>query len=333
MIDLTIIIVNYNSTRDLIDCLESIYNSKIKYTFEVIVVDNYSRDRLNLKKDIPVRFPLVKLVLNEKNVGFATANNIGLSLAKGEFFLLLNPDTIIINDAITKLIEFIQRDNEIGIVGPLIYDAAGNIQYYCGRSFPNILTECFHHLGIERLFPKSRFFGHYLMTYWDHKTTKIVDLIQGSCMLMRRAVLEKIGYMDERFFLFGDDVELCYRIHKKGLKTYLLAEAKIIHKGGGSSVGKSDLAYILGFEGMNKFFKIYYGSLYSLVYRISMFVSFIGKILLGWIRHRKNLLLYLKVVLWSIGILKTDRDLLGNCFLKNAFYLQKYARRIHSEGI
>lgn len=326
MVDLTIIIVNYNSTPDLINCLYSIYNSKFKLSFEIIVVDNYSRDRLTLRKEISARFPSVKIVLNEKNIGFAAANNIGLLMAQGKFCLLLNPDTIIMNDAIMKLVEFIQGNDETGMVGPLIFDAAENIQFYCGRSFPSILTECFHHSGIERLFPKSRLFGHYLMTYWDHKTTRMVDLIEGSCMLVRKEALEKVGYMDERFFLFGDDVEWCYRFKQKGLKIYLVAEAKIIHKRGGSSAGKSDLSYILGFEGMNNFFKIYYGNLYSLMYRVSMFVLFMGKTILGWFSHRRNLLLYIKVVLWSIGILKTDRDSFGNCFLKFAFYLRKNHR-------
>ncbi len=318
MVDLSIIIVNYNSTADLQACLASISNNLRGESFEILVVDNYSKDRPALLQMMQRNFPEVKPILNSKNVGFAAANNIGMRKAKGRLMVLLNPDTVIIGTAVQKMAEFISSRNDIGMVGPLIVDESGEIQSYCGRSFPDILTEILHHSGIERIFPKSRFLGRYLMSFWDHMTTREVDLIQGSCMMIKSEALRKIGLMDERFFLFGDDVEYCFRFKKQGYKVFLFAPAKIVHKGGKSTSGKGGLSFIIGLSSMQIFFRIHYGSLTAVLYRISLVPLFLGKAVILCLRRHPFASLNMKYALWAIGLLKLERDNCGNPFIASS---------------
>jgi len=278
-----------------------------KPNFEIIVIDNNSKDKNLLKSELEKDFPEVRILFNKSNVGFAAANNLGIKIAQGDIFLFLNPDTLIIDDAIAKLFELIKTDKSIGAVGPLIYDSEGNIQFYCGRTFPNPLTEIFKHSGIAMMLPKSKLFGGYLMTYWDHKTTREVDLIQGSCMMTSRAVVEKVGKMDTQFFLFGDDVEWCYRIKKAKFKIFMYAPAKIIHIGGKSVKGRESTTYIIGFDSMYKFFKIHYCEIAGSLYRISVFLMFSLKMIVASLFKPRLHFIYLKVAMWALGMLKVDR--------------------------
>lgn len=303
-VDVSIIIVNYNSTQDLIDCLHSINSQRVDLVYEVIVVDNNSCDKEYLNEWIKDKLQNMTVLFNETNIGFAAANNQGIDMAYGEVFLFLNPDTLIVDNAVASMYEFLINETTIGAIGPIIYDESGNIQLYCGRKFPDLLTEIFKHTALERLFPKSRLFGRYLMTYWGHRTTHEVDLIQGSCMMIPRRVVEKVGKMDTRFFLFGDDVEWCYRIKKAGYKILMYAPAEIIHKGGKSTESCKDVTRILGFDSMYKFFKIHYGELIGILYRISMFIVFGIKAIIGIFTRSHLTRLRYRIALWALGMLK-----------------------------
>lgn len=317
-VNLSIIIINFNSLIDLLECLQSIYNNTKGISFEIIVVDNKSNNQIKVKEYIQTHFPSVRLFLSSRNLGFAAANNVGMSKAYGHFVLLLNPDTIIKNDAIEKMYNYLNRNTDLGVVGPLIFDEIGNIQYYCGRTFPDILTEIFHHSGLSKKFPRNKVFGRYLMTYWDHKTSREVDLIQGSCMMFPKKVLNLLGKMDERFFLFGDDVEWCYRIKNNKMKVYLYAQATIIHKGEKSTKGNNILSYLIGFDSMFRFFSIYYSKAAGIMYRILLFLLFSMKLGVSLILKQRFMYIYLDVIKWTIGAFQFSQDLHGQPSFKRA---------------
>ncbi|MEO0184266.1 MAG: glycosyltransferase family 2 protein, partial [candidate division WOR-3 bacterium] len=223
MKELSIILVNYNTTEDMVECINSILRSEIKISYEIIVVDNDSNKQAEVVSRLRNTFEDLKIVAKGRNLGFACANNIGIKYAVGKMLLFLNPDVIVDKYAIMQLYEFMQRHPEAGLVGPLTIDSSGKLDYYCGFSFPTLISEILHHSGLSKIFPKSRFFGQGLMTYWDHKTTKEVEAIQGSAMMVRMDDILKIGNMDENFFLFCEDTDWCYRYRKSGKKNYLCA--------------------------------------------------------------------------------------------------------------
>jgi len=318
MIDLSIIIVHYNAKDDLIQCLDSIHKHKSKLTYEMIVIDNRSVDQNRIGKEIKSRWPNVEVILNAKNMGFASANNQGIRRARGKAILLLNPDTLITQGALLKLYTFLNSAREIGIVGPLIVNEKGGIEYNSARTFPNLLTELFLHSGLSKHYSKNRLFGKYLMTYWAHNSIREVDLVQGSCMMVKREVIDKVGYMDEQFFLFADDVEWCYRTKKKGYKIFFYAPSKIIHKGGTSSKNVRDIVFIIGFESMYKFFTIHYGAATGYLYRIFMFLVFSLKIAVCWLSYQHKFKTFFNVTLWSLGLLSYQRGQTGHPYLKRA---------------
>jgi len=253
-IDISIIIVSYNSKEYLPLCINSIYKSSINYNFEIIVIDNNSVD--GSQKLISKEFPKVILIENKKNVGFARANNQGILLGKGRYLLLLNPDTEIIPLKINLMIDFLERNREIGIVGPRLLNSKHDTQASI-RNFPTLRGEFLQNTFFDILLPsfiKSKI-GDYIAI--PNKPIN-VDWITGACMLIRKEVIDSIGVFDETFFLYYEEVDLCFRAKKNGWQVFYFPYAEIIHYGGKSTENNLVPSLIEGDKSKYYFFKKHY---------------------------------------------------------------------------
>ena len=231
--DLSVIIVNYNVKEFLQNLIHSIYKAAQKITFEIIVVDNASDD--GSVEFIRDKFPEVKLFANDKNLGFSKANNIGLKVAEGKYILLINPDTLVSEDTLEKMIRFFQDNPDAGLAGCKILNPDGSLQLACRRSFPGPWTSFCKVTGLSSIFPKSKLFARYNLTFLNEDQTYEVDAISGSFMMFTKEIYNKVGGLDEQFFMYGEDLDFCYRVQKAGFKVVYVHSAQIIHYKGEST--------------------------------------------------------------------------------------------------
>ncbi len=226
MLDLSVAIVNTNTKELAANCLDSLYKNTRRIGFEVFVVDNNSRD--GSREMLEKRFPQVKLISNKENRGFSGATNQALKQAEGRYSLLLNPDTLILEGSIDKMVQFMDEHPEAGALGCKLLNPDGTLQPSC-KSFPSFLNLFFEALFLDKLFPRSRVFGGYYMSYWNHDDLREVDQPMGSCLMVRKEVIAKVGLIDEQFFCFFDEVDWCYRMKKEGYRIFFTPQAEIIH--------------------------------------------------------------------------------------------------------
>ncbi len=227
---LSIIVVNFNTKELLINCLNSIYRNTSGIEFEVIVVDNASSDES--VDALSKKYPQVRVIANKENTGFATANNQGIKIARGKYVLLLNSDTIVLGDCLRKVCDFMEQASNAGVVGCKTLNTDRTLQYSCYHD-PNFLTELlFFTKGIIKGFWDP--FTHYkYMKYWDHNATREVDCVSGCFLGIRKTVFDKIGLLDENFFMYYEDSEFCRRVKKEtNFKVFYYPEAEIIHHKG-----------------------------------------------------------------------------------------------------
>ena len=245
--DISVVIVNYN-VKDLVDnCISSIHKANSgKYKIEVFLVDNNSID--GSVAHIRSKYPEVKIISNEKNVGFSIANNLALKQSSGEYILILNPDTVLEEGTFEKLISFLHKNPMTGAVTSKLILANGKLDSACRRSFPTPEVAIPRMLGLSKLFPKSSFFGKYNLTYLDENKTYEVDAICGAFMFIPMKVLNETGFFDEDYFMYGEDLDLCFRIKKKGYKIFYYPEVTTIHFKG-ESTRKTNLKYVNNFYG------------------------------------------------------------------------------------
>ncbi len=236
--DLSVIVVNYNVRRFLNNALSSIRRAMEGLEGEVIVVDNASDD--GSVEMIRSDFPDVHLIVNRENVGFSRANNEALRRARGRYLLLLNPDTIVQEDTFHVMMDFFERHPDAGLAGCKILNPDGSLQLACRRSFPTPWVAFTKIFGLSGLFPHSRLFGRYNLTFRDPEQTYTVDAVSGSFMMIRRDVYEKIGGLDESFFMYGEDLDWCYRVSTAGHNVYYVHDTKIVHFKG-ESTRRSDI--------------------------------------------------------------------------------------------
>jgi GT2 family glycosyltransferase len=281
MIDLSIIIVNYNVKEFLKNLLDSIHKASQSLQVEIIVVDNASDDgSVEMLKE---KFPDVILIENKINLGFGKANNIALQIAKGKYFLLINPDTLVAEDTFIKMINFLNENQDVGMAGCKILNPDGTLQLACRRSFPNPWTAFTKVTGLSTLFPKSKLFARYNLTYLDENQTYEVDAISGSFMMLKKEVYEKVGGFDEQFFMYGEDLDLCYRIQKAGYKIYYLHTTQIIHYKGESTKRSSLDETKIFYKAMHLFVKKHLSSSFivEMILRsaiaIRTLLAFLGK--------------------------------------------------------
>lgn len=231
--ELSVVIVSYNVSSFLDQTLLTLEESAKGIEHEVFVVDNASTD--NSAAMVRQKHPRVKLIENRENRGFAKANNQALKLAQGKYILILNPDTVLRSDTISTMLEFLESHPEAGAAGCKVINPDGSLQLACRRGFPTPGVAFFKMVGLSGLFPKSRTFGAYNLTYLDPESVSEVDAISGSFMMLRKKALDRAGHMDEDFFMYGEDLDLCYRIKKDGWKIYYVPGTEIIHFKGEST--------------------------------------------------------------------------------------------------
>lgn len=211
---------------------------------EVFVVDNNSVD--NSVEMVREKFPQVKIIANKENVGFSKANNQALRIAQGEYQLLLNPDTVVEEDTFKKIIQFMDEHPEAGGLGVYMIDGKGNFLPESKRGLPTPLVAFYKIFGLSALFPDSKIFGKYHLGYLDKNKIHEVEILSGAFMLLRKKALDKVGLLDEDFFMYGEDIDLSYRIIKGGFKNYYFPETRIIHYKG-ESTKKSSINYVFVF--------------------------------------------------------------------------------------
>lgn len=227
-----IILISYNTATYTLRALRSVYEETHQLNYNIIVVDNNSQD--DSVKQIRSHFPNVKLIESNQNLGFAGGVNLGANQAKGDYILLLNPDTVILDGAIDKLVIFAEKHPEQGIWGGITLNDDLSINTHNAWAAENILTLLFSAMGLNRLFNKSCFFNHANYGCWDRKTESEVDILQGSFFLVASKLWKTLGGLDETFFMYAEEADFCYRAKKLGYQPIVTPTAKIIHHGGGS---------------------------------------------------------------------------------------------------
>jgi len=241
---LSIIIVNYNVRYFLEQALHAVYKAVGDIKAEVFVVDNDSTD--DSLRMVTSNFPQVILIANKINVGFSTANNQAIKRSTGEYILLLNPDTLVEEDTFSKCIAFMDSHPQSGALGVKMIDGSGKFLPESKRGFPSPRVAFFKTFGLSRVSPKSKFFNYYHLGHLDEKKTWEVDVLAGAFMMLRKSVLSEVGLLDERFFMYGEDIDLSYRIQKAGYINYYFANTTIIHYKG-ESTKKGNLNYVKTF--------------------------------------------------------------------------------------
>ncbi|RMG65927.1 MAG: glycosyltransferase family 2 protein, partial [Calditrichaeota bacterium] len=262
---ISVVIVSYNVKAYLQQALHSLQRALQGISHEIFVVDNASVDGT-----VPMlrrRFPDVIVIENQENVGFGRANNQALARARGEFVVMINPDTVVQEDTFRKLLEFFERTPDAAAATCKIINPDGSFSVDCRHAIPTPMVAFWKVTGLSRLFPHSKIFGQYNLTYLDPDETYPVPAVSGSFMMVKRQVLEEVGFFDERFFMYCEDIDLCYRINLKGYKIYYVPTTQIIHYKG-ESTKKNNLDYVITFNrALYQFFQKYYASSYGFLIR------------------------------------------------------------------
>lgn len=261
MPDVSISITNHNTKDFLESCISSAIKSIKKHSCEIIVVDDASVD--GSVDMIRKKYPQVKIIKNGTNIGYVRSNNIGMRATSGRYVVSLNSDVIVLDESVDKLIRFMDNNPNAGAVGPKLLNSDGSIQLQARRGFPAMLNSLFYFSGLSRLFPKNKLMGGYLLTYLDDRSTEEVDSLCGAAMMVRREVIERVGLMDEDYFMYGDDIDWCYRMKNAGWKVFYLPDAEIIHYGGRGGSRRQSYRNIFEFHrAMAVFYSKHYAKLY-----------------------------------------------------------------------
>ncbi|MBR5847668.1 MAG: glycosyltransferase family 2 protein [Bacteroidaceae bacterium] len=285
---LSVVIVNYNVKYYLEQCLESVRRASQGLQVEVFVVDNLSTDG-----SVPYlreRFPEVTFIENNENVGFARANNQAIRQSRGEYVLLLNPDTILCEDTLRRFVDFMDAHPEAGAAGAYMLHADGTFAPESRRGLPTPFVAFCKMSGLTRLFPKSRLFGRYYMGYLDVNEVNRIEAISGACMMLRREALDRVGLLDEDFFMYGEDIDLSYRILQGGYHNYFLP-VRMLHYKGESTV-KNSYRYVYTFyQAMRLFFRKHYSHyswVISLPINLAIWASSFMTYVANRLRYRKK---------------------------------------------
>ncbi len=310
---LSVIIVNYNVKYFLEQCLSSVFQALKGIESEVFVVDNDSVD--GSVEMVREKFPLVKVIANRENVGFSKANNQAIRKAGGEYILLLNPDTVVEEQTFTKSIAFMDQRPEAGALGVKMMDGKGNYLPESKRGLPSPWVAFYKIFGLTSLFPKSKRFARYYLGHLDKETNQEVEVLAGAYMFMRKEALEKAGLLDETFFMYGEDIDLSYRIVKAGFKNYYLAETSIIHyKGESTKKGSLNYVYVF-YKAMIIFAEKHFNSNYARFFRFFILLA---------IYLRAGMALF-KRALTALALPLMDAAIL----ISGLFYIKEYWENNH----
>jgi GT2 family glycosyltransferase len=308
-LDLSIIIVNYNVKEFLQNLLHSIDKASQNLSSEIIVVDNASDDgsvELMISK-----FPSVKLIENKTNLGFGKANNQALKIAEGKYFLLINPDAVVREDTFKKMIEFLEEHKDAGLAGCKILNPDGSLQLACRRSFPGPWTSFCKVTGLSNLFPNSKMFARYNLTYLDENQTYEVDAISGSFMMLKKEVYEKVGGFDEQFFMYGEDLDLCYRIQKADYKVFYVHTTQVIHYKGESTKRSSMDETKIFYNAMHLFVKKHLSSSFLVEFILRSAIGF--RKLFAFLGKRKLIFfsIFLDFIFFNVSLFIAEKIYMG----------------------
>ncbi len=276
--DLSIIIVNFNAEKLILRCLQAVYRTLGSLDCEVIVVDNASSD--HSAEVVQDAYPQVRLLRNQENAGFARANNQAIRAARGRYFLLLNSDAFVHDGAISALLRHMEANPGTGAAGCRLSYEDGSLQKSC-FSFPTPLTELWQALWLDRLFPHSPVFGRFRMTYWDFGSSRDVDWLMGAVMILRKEAVDQVGALDEDYFMYSEEMDLCYRLNKAGWRVSYISEATATHIWGGTSRQNKELAFIRLYKSRVMFSRKHYGYLTTMLYKMVLFVGSLIRVLGG----------------------------------------------------
>ena len=238
MHDLGIVIVNWNTCDYLEKCLETVYASEGDFSYQVVVVDNHSND--NSAAMVREKFPQSDLIVNDENMGYPCGNNVGLrflgyhaphniDVDAPRYALLLNPDTELPPTALYEMIQFMDSHPDIGVAGPKLILNDGSLDKACRRGFPTPMVSFYHYSGLAKLFPNSKRFGWYNMTFADENEELEVDSVVGAYMQVRKEAIEQVGLLDEVFFMYGEDLDWAYRVKQAGYKVWYYPKVIVYH--------------------------------------------------------------------------------------------------------
>lgn len=326
VIDISIVVVNFRVKEYVVNLLESIEKARGKLNLQIIVIDNNSNDdSISYLKE---KFPLVTYIQNEKNLGFGRANNQCFNLAKGEFTLIINPDTIVSEDTLQIMVNHMYRHPNCGASGCKILNPDGTFAPESKRSVPTISTAISKVFGLNALFPKSKVFGRYHLGWIDENEVSEIEVLSGCFMFWRTHLLQQLGGFDERFFMYGEDIDLCFRIKKTQFHIDYVPTTSIIHYKG-ESTRKGDLKYVRIFnKALYQFFEKHYSSKYSLIFRVFIFFAITLRIGISFIYNNLRLigfilsdllLLNISVIIGFLFRFSFEYDAVIN--LKNLQYL------------
>ena len=283
-VDLSIIIVNWNSKDYLLKSIASIEAATQGIEFEIVVIDAASYDGCD--EMLHINFPNVRFIQGVKNLGFAKANNEAYSAARGSTLLFLNPDTEIEGSAIETLYHQLNALPNAGIVGPKLLNSDRSVQQSCIRAFPTILNQVLESDALRKLFPRSRLWGMKPLLS-GNELAKEVDAVSGACLMIKRSVFESVGMFSTDYFMYSEDIDLCLKVRKAGLNTYYIPTAVVVHHGGASSsqISVNTFSAVMMLESRWRFFRKTRSLWYSRLYRIAMFgtsIVRIGLVLFVW---------------------------------------------------
>jgi GT2 family glycosyltransferase len=284
---LSVIIVNYNVRAYLEQCLRTVFTALEGIEGDVFVVDNQSTD--GSVEMVREKFPLVKLIANAENVGFSRANNQAIRASTAEYAVLLNPDTVVGEDVFSKVIEFMDARPKAGGLGVKMIDGTGHFLPESKRGLPTPAVAFYKIIGLTRLFPRSRVFGRYHLGHLPEDEAAPIEILSGACMFLRRKTLDEVGLLDESFFMYGEDIDLSYRITLGGYENWYFPEARIIHYKG-ESTKKSSVNYVFVFYNAmaifaQKHFTRRRTDLLSLLITGSIYLSAAGAIVMRFLRR------------------------------------------------
>jgi len=300
---ISVIIVNYNVKEYLEQALLSIKKALVGISYEIFVVDNASVD--GSVPYIRKKFPDIQIIENKENLGFGRANNLALKEAKGEYVVLINPDTVVQENTFVELLRFFESHPDASAATCKIINPDGSFSVDCRHNIPTPMVAFWKVTGLSRLFPKSKVFGRYNLTYLDPDQIYPVPAISGSFMMIRKNVLDEIGYFDEQFFMYCEDIDLCYRIHKADHKIYYVPTTQIIHYKG-ESTKKDRLDYVITFnKALYQFFKKHYAQSYIFFIRWIIVLGIVLRGIFVFIRNflRNHAPLILDLALLNLVVL------------------------------
>ncbi|TXK76901.1 glycosyltransferase family 2 protein [Paenibacillus sp. N3.4] len=282
--DLSILIVNYK-TRDLtLACIESVITSNTSYKYEIILIDNASND--GTIQTVTEKFPQVICQANSENVGFSKANNQGILLSQGRYVLLLNSDTIVQSDTFETMLRFMDENPAVGVSGCKIVLPDGSLDKACKRGFPTPSASFYYAFGFSKLFPKTPRFNQYQLGYLSADEAYPIDSLVGAFMLIRREAIDQVGMLDEAFFMYGEDIDWCYRIKQAGWINYYYPRTHIVHYKGASSRRKPFKIIYEFHRAMILFHNKHYRQKYSWVTNMLVYAGVSVKFLLSLAKNK-----------------------------------------------